>query len=233
LENWEEGEPAYLRLTSGDLSGLAGVVADLLGHAGVGRGSRVLVYDFNTSLSTLALSRVFTPGLNEGVCERVGCVAICTDGLSELAARSAFAYTLWQPDTLLIRSELVSPFIAKLRGKGLQEANPRLERVLVVHSDVSPWPRRIGLGAGRFDRRMLYRVDPALFACIVEPCGGLYYPEDSYRAGVPDGGSGRLEVAPSFASRKRPVVSALECRRVGGVHSCGKAHHFAAEEPHF
>lgn len=230
-EQWEDGESSYVSLTTRDLASLSEVMTDLLLHAGLRAKKRALVYDFNTSLSTLALSRVFTPGLRKGVCEKVGCVAICTDGLSELAARSAYVYSLWQPEMLLIRSDLVSPFLSKLQAGGLQEADPNLETVVVVHNDVAPWPRRISLGPGDYDRRLLYRVDPALFMCVIEPCGGIYYPQDQYMVMVRKTGPRRLRIAPTFTARKKYHLSSLECEIGREVCSCGEKHRFKTEEP--
>jgi len=232
-EQWEDGESPYLSLTKDDLASIASVMADLLTHLGVGAGDRVLIYDFNTSLSTLAMSRVFTPGLREGVCEKLRCVAICTDGLSELAARSAFTFRLWQPEVLMVRSELASPFLAKLQGGSLKEADPNLRTVVVLHNDVSPWPRRIGLGPGEFDRRLLYRVDPALFMCVVDPCGGVYYPRGRYDVAMEGRGRSRLSVAPAFRPGSAPYLSNLECRKGGEACRCGGKHSFVTEEPVF
>lgn len=232
-EDWESGKTPFISLTAGDLAGLSEAMTDLLVHVGVKAKKRVLAYDFNTSLSTLALSRVFTPGLKEGVCEKLGCVAICTDGLSELAARSAYTYGLWQPEVLLIRSNLVSPFRSKLQGNGLLEADPNLETVLVLHNDMEPWPRRIDLGAGEFKRQVLHLVDPALFACLIYPCGGIYFPEKKYKIKLEKTRSGRLSVAPTFTERRRYHLSSLDCERVRAPCECGQEHQLVMEEPAF
>jgi len=232
-EQWEEGDSPYLSLTSRDLSNLADVMADLLASVGVKAKDRVLIYDFNTSISTLAMSRVFTPGLSEGVCERLECIAICTDGLSELAARSAYTFGLWQPEVLLIRSELASPFLAKLQGRSLQEADPNLRTVVAIHNDVVAWPRQIGLGPGRFEKRILCRVDPALFMCLVKPCGGIYYPRGRYRVDLDPESGTRLRVAPAFSPGRGTLVSNLEATAGGKDCGCGEGHEFVTEAPGF
>jgi hypothetical protein len=201
-------------------------MAGLLSRMHVSRGDKILVYDFNTSPSTLVLSGFFAPGLDKGACEKVGCVAICTDGLSELAARTAYVYTRWRPDHLMIRSELLAPFRAKLPSDNLVESNRELRSVVVVHTDVAPWPRKIHVGPGDFITRLLYRVDPASFMCSIEPCGGVYIPEGFYEADI--GADGRLRVAANFAPNRPSVTTSLECVSNAKC-GCGKTHGLRTE----
>lgn len=229
-EKWGEEESSYVPLTPGDLTGLSEVMMNLLLRMRVRERDRVLVYDFNTSLSTLVMSRFFSPGLREGACEKIKCVAICTDGLSELAARSAYVFSRWQPDSLLIRSDLLAPFRAKLPAGRLQANNPGLRSVVVVHSDAAPWPRNSRAGPGDFDRYLLYRVDPALFMCVIEPCGGMYYPDGSYEVVKEQVGLGRLRITPTFTRGHPSSPSSLECESDRRVCSCGKTHDFRTEE---
>lgn len=229
-EEWEACESSYVSLTPGDLKGLSEVMMSLLLHMHVRERDRVLVYDFNTSLSTLVMSRFFCPGLREGACEKIKCVALCTDGLSELAARSAYVYGRWQPEVLLIRSDLLAPFRSKLPAGRLQGSNPNLRSVVVVHSDAAPWPRSSRTGPGEFNRYLLYRVDPALFMCIIEPCGGIHYPEKSYKIMEERTGSGRLKITPTFASGHSNHHLSLECETERKICSCGGTHAFRTEE---
>lgn len=229
IEEWEARGSSYVSLTPGDLMGLSEIMTKLLKHMGVGERDRMLVYDFNSSLSTLVLSKVFCPGLREGACEKIKCVAICTDGLSELAARSAFVYKRWQPEVLLIRSDLLALFRSKLPRSSLQRSNPNLRSVVVVHSDVAPWPRTSRAGAGEFDRYLLYRVDPALFMCVIEPCGGIFYPDKSYEIVEERGGSGKLMISPTFALGHPSHRSSLECETGQETCSCGRTHAFRTE----
>lgn len=229
-EEWEAGGSSYVSLTPGDLAALSEVMARLLQHMGIREWDRILVYDFNTSLSTLVMSGFFCPGLREGACEKIKCVAICADGLSELAARSAFVYGRWQPEVLLIRSDLLAPFRSKLPAGRLRRSNPNLRSVVVVHSDAAPWPRSSRAGPGEFSRYLLYRVDPALFMCVIEPCGGIYYPNKAYEVVEERTGSRRLKVAPTFAPGHSSHRSSLECEARRGTCSCGRTHAFRTEE---
>lgn len=241
-ELWEEegeGRLAYTSLSRNDLTNLSEVLLDLLTHVRVRAADRILIYDYNTSLSTLAMSRVFAPGLEEGVCEKMGSLAICTDGLSELAARTAFVFSRWQPQVLLIRSGLVAPFRSKMKTDNLKRSNPSLRTVIVSHNDVAPWPRNNQLGIGDFDRFLLYTQDPSLFMCIVKPCGGLYYPNRFYTVRCMSERERtsqksvrrKLAISPSFSKTNRHAISSsLECASPQEVCYCGSKHQFRTEE---
>lgn len=249
-EPWAEDNPAYISLSSDDLTKLSEVMTDLLESVGVKKGDRILIYDYNTSLSTLVMSRVFAPGLESGVCERLGCTAICNDGLSELASRCAYVYNTWKPDVLLIRSDVLSPFVSKLKKDGIaiEDNPPRL--VIVIHSDSAPMPRLTSLGHPNFDFSLLYRVDPALFMCIIKPCGGLYFPSKYYDvslARLAEGGAAhpeskyrKLSLSPIFSSahemitttatRTSTITSSLDCIEGPTKCKCGQSHKFRTDE---
>ena len=245
-EPWEEKDLNYLTLTPRDLESLSEVMSDLLRHVGVRNGDRMLIYDFNTSLSTLVTSRVFAPCLKEGASEKIGYTAICTDGLSELAARTAYVFTRWNPNILLIRSDLLAPFLSKIPSGGLQRSNNSLRTVIVSHADVAPWPRSIRLGDGDLERFILYRVDRSKFICIIKSCGGVHFSPSSYSVctsqdedidntglnnkGKESGKIGRLTISPEFDSVGLPLVSSLCCETNTGTCSCGEIHQFKMVE---
>lgn len=225
-EPWGEKELNYITLTPGDLESLSEVMSELLRYSGVNAGDRLLIYDFNTSLSTLVTSTVFAPCLKEGASEKLGCVAICTDGLSELAARTAYVFTRWRPNILLIRSDLLVPFLSKIPSGGLRASNGSLRTVIVSHADVAPWPRNIRLGDGDLDRFLLYRVDRSKFMCIIKTCGGAYFPRSFYsvRTVRDEGKTGKLAILPDFAPDGSSLVSSLHCETNTETCSCGETH---------
>ena len=237
LEPWEDGDASYVSLSRNDLANISKAMRSLLISTGLRAKDRDLIYDYNTSLSTLAMSRVFAPGLEEGVCEAVDCVAICTDGLSELAARSAYVFAQWQPETLMIRSDLVAPFWSNLKVTSLKESDPNLRTVLVLHNDAAPWPRKTRLGPGDFSRLLLHRLDPALFMCVIKPCGGLRYPESFYsvrcegeRKGADEESrQGRLAIRPNFTKGAKTFLSGLTCGTFSSRCECGEMHEFQTE----
>ena len=225
-EPWEENDLNYITLTPADLESLSEVMSELLRYAGVRVGDRLLIYDFNTSQSTIVTSTVFAPCLKEGASEKIGCVAICTDGLSELAARTAYVFTRWRPNILLIRSDLMVPFLSKIPSGGLQGSNSSLRTVIVSHSDVAPWPRNIRFGGSDIERFMLYRVDPSKFMCIIKSCGGVYFPPSFYsvRTSRDEGKTGKLAVSPDFSPNESGSVSSLYCETNPETCSCGETH---------
>lgn len=237
-EPWSAEEPVYISLTGNELLNLVGVMEDLLRNLDIRFGDRVLIYDYNTSLSTLVMSRVFAPGLQEGVSEKMGCRVICTDGLSELAARSAFVFNRWHPDVLLIRSDLVGPFRSSLDTSSLNESNSSLRTAVVLHSDVAPWPRNVQLGTGDFQRFLLYKMDTALFMSIIRRCGGLYYDprfyDVVYKSGDDNGKKsalGKISVSPTFSQTRRYHDASLECESVQTICDCGEKHELRTGRP--
>ena len=211
-EPWDEPNVSYIYLTRRSLDALAEVLADLMKRSGVRPGNKVLIYDFSTSLPAMVASRAYAPGLRRGSCEILGCSVMSVDGTPELAARSAFMFSMLQPEVLLIRSELVSVFRSNLEKGDMASANPYLELVLVMHPDPAPLPREVKLGPGRFSRRLLYKSDHGFFLGLLED-GSLYYPSGYYDVGC---SSGFVEVRPLFVEGGRPHRTSLECGP-GGV----------------
>jgi len=199
------GERLYLELGPRELEGLAASLAHVLRAAGVGRGHRLLVYDFSTSLSTLALTRAYAPGLPAGACEELGCSVLSLDGLPALAPRTAFFYRMMEPEALMVRQDLLDPLRARLGSGGL-ESNPRLRSLLIVsREDASPPPAVGPRGAFR-----LYSCDPALFLALVDPAGRAHYDRDLYDVACEDG---YLSVRPRFAPGLGPSRTLLSCSR--------------------
>lgn len=234
-EPWEEQSPSYISLRRKDMLILSEVMQDILTRIGVRAADRVLIYDFNTSLSTLVMSRVFAPSLIEGVSERMKFVTICTDGLSELASRSAYVLSHWQPHVVLVRSDLIAPLRSKLNAS-LKESNPSLRNVIVLHNDVAPWPRNIQLGVGDFNKFLLYKVDPSLFMCIIKPCGGIYYSRKFYkvshykRTATSETTGDKLLIGSKFLDANRHSISSIECEGLGEMCACGETHEFRTKK---
>jgi hypothetical protein len=89
---------------------------------------------------------------------------------------------------------------------------------------------RFPTGPGDFERRLMFRADPALFMCTIKPCGGMYYPERYYRVEAEEGDGGRLAVAPTFVSRPSSFLSSLERAPDRDVCGCGEEHRFRTGE---
>lgn len=206
-EPWDEPDVRYIYLTRRSLEALAEVLANLMDRSGVHARNKVLVYDFSMSLPAMVVSRAYAPGLRRGACEILGCSMMSVDGVPELAARSAFMFSMLQPEVLMIRSELVSVFRSNLERGDIASANPNLEIVLIVHPDPAPLPREIKLGPGVFSRHLLYKSDDGLFLGLLED-GSLYDPSGYYDVKC---SSGFVEVRPLFAKERRSHRTSLEC----------------------
>ncbi|MGC8969477.1 MAG: hypothetical protein ACP5ID_00025 [Conexivisphaera sp.] len=197
-----EGRSSYVELGPAELEGLAASVACSLRAAGVRAGDKLLVYDFSTSLASLALTRAYVPGLRAGACDEIGCSVMSLDGLPSLAARAAFFYSLMRPEALIVRRELLAPLRARLRQEGLR-SNPKLRSLIEVSRDpLAPLTAEIP-GA-----RTLYVVDSALFLALIDGSGRVDYPADLYETAC-DGGS--LSVRPSFARGLGFARTQLRC----------------------
>ncbi|MDP7982339.1 MAG: hypothetical protein RAK18_04070 [Conexivisphaerales archaeon] len=187
--------PRYLELGPEELRGIASALERLLRASGVEPGQRMLVYDFSTSLSALALTRAYAPGLDAGACDSIGCSVISLDGLPSLASRTAFFYRLLRPEVLMIRRELLAPLRAKLGGSSLSS-------VIVT----SPEPVQVDV-PGASSVRTLYVLDEALFMAIVRG-GRAMYPGDLYESRCDDG---NISVRPRFASGLGFTPTAIRC----------------------
>ncbi len=176
-EPWDEEYPMYIQLTRHDLNRLARILAALWRAAGIGGGTRIQLNDFGTALSTIVASRAFAPFLDAGASELTGAVPICTDGLSELAARSTYVYSVFRPDFLSIRSNLVAVFLSNLDAVDRVHFLNELRGLLLVHSDGSPFLMRSTV---RSPDSVLCRSDLGLFICSIKPCGGICCSDRDY-----------------------------------------------------
>ena len=192
-----EGRRRYLELGPEELRGIASALERLLRASGVAPGQRMLVYDFSTSLSTLALTRAYAPGLDAGACDSIGCSVVSLDGLSSLASRTAFFYRLLQPDVLMIRKELLAPLRTKLGGSTMSS---------VIVTSPEPVPVNVH---GASSVHTLYTLDDALFMALVSDDHAVY-PGDLYESRC-DGEN--VHIRPRFAPQLGFTPTAIRCAR--------------------
>ncbi len=190
-----EGGRRYLELGPDELRGIAAVLERLLRASGVGRGHRLLAYDFSTSLNVLALTRAYAPGLEVGACDSIGCSVISLDGLPSLASRTAYFYKLLRPDFLMVRRELLAPLRSKMEGSGLGPT-------IIVSSQPEP-----AEAPGASSTRTLYVLEEALFMALLSG-DRITYVDDLYDYRCE---GGVLAVRPRFARGLGFARTSIRC----------------------
>lgn len=208
----ERPEAGFLDLDGEALGHYAEALARSWQVLGVGPGDRVVVYDYGSCPTAYLASRVFTPYLEAGAAELVGCQVICVDGLVDNATRLGQVLAHFKPQMLLARAEAVpllvsGPTAVDERGRQttlVVTADGELPAANERYAWEERWPGNLSCLA-RFDR--------AAFMAPESPiCGHLRVFRDLYEAVAgdaetgdrPEGGAGgpddwaNLTVAPRF-----------------------------------
>lgn len=123
-----------------------GKYAHALGRAwreiGVGKGDRVMIYDYGASPATYLASKRFAPYLERGAAEITGSQVICIDGLTSNAERAAHVVRYFKPSFIFARLDVVpllvsGPTALPGKGEGLTLIVIATERPAQV--DINAW----------------------------------------------------------------------------------------------
>jgi len=208
----------YLALAPQELEAYALALARCWRLAGLGRGDRVIVFDFGPSPLSYLASCLYSPFLRRGAAERVGCLPVCNDGVATVVPRGVHMIGVLRPKVAYVRADLLAP-LAGAMGRAptsLQAVVAAAEEALLAPAEARRFREETGVDVLR-----LLRLDGALFLAQECPhCRAFHVFPDLYRVWE----EGRaLAVAPHF-SPGRGYVSTLPFRRLQGPCPRGRRH---------
>ncbi len=208
----------YLALSPPELEAYALALARCWRLAGLGRGDRVIIFDFGASPLSYLASCLYSPFLRRGAAERVGCLPVCNDGVASVVPRGVHMVRVLQPKVAYVRLDLLAP-LAGAMGRAptpLQTVVAAAEEALLAPAEAQRYRQELGVEVLR-----LLRLDAALFLAQECPhCRAIHTFPDLYQVWE---AAGTLAVAPRF-SPGRAYVSTLPFRRLRGPCPRGRGH---------
>jgi phenylacetate-coenzyme A ligase PaaK-like adenylate-forming protein len=176
-------QPAlYLALDRADLRGYAQVLKHCWSLAGLRKGDRVAIFDYGTSpLSYLAASS-FTPYLDRGAADLLGCLPVCNDGVANMSPRAVEILRYVRPRVLFIRHDCLHALAVEVERQALRLADYTQALVAAENESLLSDEERRG-----FEKRLgvpiyrLLRIDAAMFLAMECPrCRLLHCRRDAY-----------------------------------------------------
>jgi phenylacetate-coenzyme A ligase PaaK-like adenylate-forming protein len=86
---------------------------------GIEQGDCVGIFDYGTSPISYLASSIFTPYLERGAADILGCLAICNDGVANLSQRALDIVKYARPRVLFLRSDCLHPFATEVTRSSL------------------------------------------------------------------------------------------------------------------
>ncbi len=216
--------PLYVALDSNELRRYAETLRRCWSLFGIAKGDRVGIFDYGTSPISYLASSTFTPYLERGAADILGCLPICNDGLANLSQRAVDIVKFVRPRVLFLRTDCLQPFTHEI-GRGSLALSSWVETLVVVENEgVLPRAERDAYQAklGVPIHRMM-RADAAMFLAPECPrCGFFHVWSDLYHVEAPQERPGqksgaqpsRLVITNWFAT-SRPAIRYLS--HVNGV----------------
>jgi len=176
-------QPAlYLALDRADLRRYVEVLKFCWSLVGLRKGDRVAIFDYGTSpLSYLAASS-FTPYLERGAADLLGCLPVCNDGVSNMSPRAVEILRYVRPRVLFIRHDCLHALATEIERQALRPADYTQALVvtenesLLSDAERSSFEKRLGVPIYR-----LLRIDAAMFLAMECPrCRLLHCRQDAY-----------------------------------------------------
>ena len=176
-------QPAlYLALDRADLRGYAQVLAHCWSLVGLRKGDRVAIFDYGTSpLSYLAASS-FTPYLERGAADLLGCRPVCNDGVANMSPRAVEILRYVRPRVFFIRHDCLHALTMEVERQALRLADYTQALVaaenesLLSDEERRSFEKRLGVPIYR-----LLRIDAAMFLAMECPrCRLLHCRRDAY-----------------------------------------------------
>ncbi len=172
----------YLPLDRPTLKGYAEALTRCWSLLGLRPGDAVGIFDYGTSPVTYLASGSYTPYLERGAAEALGCMPICNDGVANMSQRALDIVKFIRPRLLFIRSDCLQPFAYQAEATALRVAD-HIGALVVAESEgaltrteQTGFEERLGVPVYR-----LLRVDVAMFLAVECPhCRLLHSWQDLY-----------------------------------------------------
>jgi phenylacetate-coenzyme A ligase PaaK-like adenylate-forming protein len=174
--------PLYLPLDRSTLKGYARALTRCWSLLGLEQGDRVAIFDYGTSPVSYLASGSYTPYLNRGAAEALGCLPVCNDGVANMSQRAVDILKFIRPRIFFLRSDCLQPFIHQVEAAALHFSD--YVRALVVaecegalsRKDQSTFEKRLGVPIYQ-----MLRIDVAMFLAMECPhCRLLHTWRDLY-----------------------------------------------------
>ena len=176
-------QPAlYLALDRADLRGYVQILKHCWSLVGLRKGDRVAIFDYGTSpLSYLAASS-FTPYLDRGAADLLGCLPVCNDGVANMSPRAIEILRYVRPRVFFIRHDCLHALAVEVERQALRLADYTQALVAAENESLLSDEERRG-----FEKRLgvpiyrLLRIDAAMFLAMECPrCRLLHCRRDAY-----------------------------------------------------
>lgn len=175
--------PVWNGLEAGDLAAWSGAIARIWKRFGLAAGETIAFFDYGSNPCVLLSSSIYVSHLRRGAATRLGADTICNDGVASMTERMLSILRTVRPAALVIRRDLIAPFVDALGTRGLPDGS-RLRWAAVTEVEGAPAcadAERLEAAIGTAVRRLL-RADAAFFvAGDCERCR-LFHLDRAYRA---------------------------------------------------
>jgi len=174
--------PVWTALQATELAAWASVVSRIWRRFGLGPGDTIAFFDYGSNPCVLLSSSIYVSHLRRGAATRLGADTICNDGVASMTARMLVILETVRPAALVVRRDLVAPFVDALGTHGSRGAGA-LRWAAVSEVDGAPDAKeaaRLEQALGVPVRRLL-RADAAFFVSGDCPQCRLFHVDRSYR----------------------------------------------------
>jgi phenylacetate-coenzyme A ligase PaaK-like adenylate-forming protein len=172
----------YLPLDRAALSGYAEALTRCWSLLGLAKGDKVAIFDYGTSPLSYLASASYTPYLNRGAAEALGCLPVCNDGVPNMSRRAVEILKFIRPQIFFLRSDCLQPFISQAEAAALRISD--YTRALVIaecegalrRDEQTSFEQRLGVPLYQ-----MLRIDAAMFLAMECPqCRLLHTWRDLY-----------------------------------------------------
>jgi phenylacetate-coenzyme A ligase PaaK-like adenylate-forming protein len=172
----------YLPLDRAALKDYAQALTRCWSLLGLQQGDRVAIFDYGTSPLSFLASASYTPYLDRGAAEALGCLPVCNDGVPNMSQRAVEILKFIRPRIFFLRSDCLQPFISQVEAAGVHVSD--YARALVVaecegvlnRKEQTIFEQRLGVPVYQ-----MLRVDVAMFLAMECPhCRLLHTWRDLY-----------------------------------------------------
>ena len=172
----------YLPLDRPALQSYAEALARCWSLLGLAKGDTVAIFDYGTSPLSYLASASYTPYLNHGAAEALGCLPVCNDGVANMSQRAVEILKFIRPRIFFLRSDCLQPFINQVETAAVHVSD--YARALVIAECEGALSRKQQMS---FEERLgvpvyqMLRIDAAMFLAMECPqCRLLHTWQDLY-----------------------------------------------------
>ncbi len=203
--------PLYLAVDRSDLRRYADVLRHCWSLVGLRKGDRVAIFDYGTSPLSYLAAASFTPYLERGAADLLGCLPVCNDGVANMSPRAVEILRYVRPRVFFIRHDCLHALAMELERQSLRLSDYTQALVAAENESLLSDAERRG-----FEKRLgvpiyrLLRIDAAMFLAMECPrCRLLHIRRDAYfvemLADGDDAGENPLVVTNWFAGTSPTV----------------------------